>query len=43
MPSDGAAPKLVAGLIQQGRTRMQKAKQDQWQRLHHHVEMEERT
>jgi hypothetical protein len=32
MPLDGAAPKYVAGLIQQGRTRMQNAKQAQWQR-----------
>jgi hypothetical protein len=44
MPSDGMAPKYVAGLIQQGRTQMQKvAEASPMAEAHHHVEMEERT
>jgi hypothetical protein len=35
--------KIGCGTRPAGRTLMQKAKQDQWQWPHHHVEMEERT
>jgi hypothetical protein len=44
MPLDGAAPKYVAGLVQQGCTQMQKvAEASPMAAAHHHVEMEERT